>query len=97
MKKSLSTGLTLTAVAFLAMSGCGAGDPYDVSLDGITRNMTPEVRTLNQRPEDVKRHTAYANNVNSRMFWEDIHRVWYTDHPSRLNPIEIISVSGKPH
>lgn len=90
---------TAQLAAALAFVGVIAGCSSDqgVSLGDITSDMTPELMTLNQRPEDVQRHMAYTNNVNSRMFWEDLGRTWYTDHPSRLNPIEIVSVSGKPH
>lgn len=94
MKKRLSAVLVTTLCAATVLSGCS--DPYDVSLDAITNDMTPELMTLNQRPDDVQRHMAYANNVNGRLFWEDLGRVWLTDHPSRLNPIEVPQLSGKP-
>ena len=87
--------LALTALAgtFLLI-GCSSTN--DVSLGAVTSNMTPEMVTLNQRPEDVKRHMAYTTNVNWRLFHEDLGRFFYTDHPSRLNPVEIVQVSGKP-
>ena len=97
MKKlALTAGAAACLTVAASMSGCGT-NPNDVSLGAITADMSPEVMTLNQRPEDVWRHMAYTNNVHMREFWEDLGRFWYTDHPSRLNPIEIVSVSGKPH
>ena len=98
MKNMLSLTFAVCALtATTALVGCSTASSDDVSLGAVTSNMTPELRTLNQRPVDVKRHMAYTKNVNSRMFWEDLGRFFYTDHPSRLNPIEIVSVSGKPH
>ena len=94
MKIKALAALTLTMVAGSALVGCSSDS---VSMHSVAHNMTPEVMTLNQRPVDVYRHMAYTKNVNERMFWEDLGRVWYTDHPSRLNPIEIVSISGKPH
>jgi len=96
MKKHVLAAIAGAGLAAVALTGC-ATDPNDVTLHDVTWNMTPEVLTLNQRPEDVYRHMAYTNDVNGRMFFEDWGRFWYTDHPSRLNPIEIVSISGKPH
>jgi len=95
MKKLVLTTIA-AGLAATILTGC-ATNPENVSLGAVTGNMTPEVLTLNQRYEDMLRHMAYTNDVNGRMFWEDLGRTWYTDHPSRLNPIEIVSVSGKPH
>jgi len=95
MKITRTAGFLAALALTGVVTGCGSGG--GTSLGSITNDMTPELMTLNQRPADVQRHMAYTNNVNSRMFWEDLGRTWYTDHPSRLNPIEIVSVSGKPH
>ncbi|QOJ17184.1 MAG: hypothetical protein HRU76_06160 [Phycisphaeraceae bacterium] len=91
----MKTMLAAASVAALLLTGCGSST--GVSLNDVTGNMTPEVMTLNQRGSDVKRHMAYTHDVNGRLFWEDLGRTLYLDHPSRLNPIEIVSVSGKPH
>ena len=96
MKKHVLTALAASGFVAVALTGC-ATDPTDVSLHDVTWNMSPDVMTLNQRKEDVYGHMAYTNDVNGRMFWEDFGRAWYTDHPSRLYPIEIVSISGKPH
>jgi len=91
MKKLLSAAL----ISPLFLAGCG-GATNDVSLGAVTSNLTPELMTLNQRPVDVQRHMSYSTDINGRLFWEDLGRTWYVDHPSRLNPIEIVQVSGKP-
>lgn len=81
--------------AGLATFGGCASDPLDVSYDAILDNLTPSLMTLDERPVDVERHIAYTNDVNGRLFWEDLGRTWYTDHPSRLSPVPIIYTSGQ--
>lgn len=91
----MKTRFLLASAALLALAGCSS--THDVSADGVNRNLTPELRTLNERPSDVDRHVWYTQNVNKRLFWEDLGRVFYYDHPSRLSPVDIPGVSGKPH
>ncbi len=78
----------------IVLAGCSI---HDVDPDSINRNLTPELQTLNERPVDVDRHIWYTQNVNGRLFWEDLGRAFYYDHPSRLSPVDIPAVSGKPH
>lgn len=94
MKKLIAFGSL--AVVALGIAGCGGGGPYDVSFDAIRDEPTPEMLTLSERPVDVDRHVGYTDDVNMRLFWEDIGRAWYADHPSRLSPSDIMYVSGKP-
>ena len=87
----LALAATLTALA----AGCQS-DPTAVSFDSIRGDLTPELRGLRTRPLDVKRNLAVTNNMNVRMFWDDLGRVFYTDHPSRLSPYPIMYTTGNP-
>jgi hypothetical protein len=87
-----ATSVIAAAAIVAGLGGCQS----DVSFNAIKRDLTPELMTLSERPLDVEAHMAYAMDVNGRLFWEDLGRAWYMDHPSRLSPSEIISVSGKP-
>jgi len=80
---------------FVALSGCSR-DHTDVSYRGITNNLTPELRGLHERPVDVSRNMRVAKNQNWRMFSDDLGRVFYTDHPSRLTPMPMVDTSGNP-
>ena len=84
----------IASAALLVLAGCDS--VHDVDADSVNEDLTPELRTLNQRPVDVDRHIWYTQNVNERLFWEDLGRTFYYDHPSRLNPVDIPGVSGKP-
>ena len=91
----LALAATLTALAV----GCqtlSPGDPTDVSFDSIRGDLTPELRGLRTRQVDAKRNLAVTNNMNVRMFWDDLGRVFYTDHPSRLSPYPIMYTTGNP-
>ena len=94
MKKVLTTGLL--AGLMIGLGGCGSSNTQNVSFRHINNNLTPELMTLNERPVDVARAMGYTSNVSWRMFWEDLGRTFYTDHPPRLNPVEVPYVSGKP-
>lgn len=80
---------------FVALSGCSR-DHTDVSYRGITTNLTPELQGLQERPIDVSRNMRVAQNQNWRMFSDDLGRFFYTDHPSRLSPMPVVSTSGNP-
>lgn len=86
-------GATIAAIALVG--GCKS-DPNDVSLKGITSNMTPELQGLAERPSDVDRNMAVTFDTNGRLFWGDLGRVWMTDNPSILSPYPIISTGGQP-
>lgn len=88
MNTKIATTLGILTLA-AALGGCAS--------DGQGRiygNLTPELQTLNERPIDVHRNVAYANNHNSRMFWSDLGRFFITDHPSRLTNTPVVSATG---
>lgn len=89
----------LSVVALVAAPGCSstAKDPTtNVSYGALTSDLTPELRATTERPVDVDRHLAVMKNANWKSFWNDLGRTFYTDHPSRLSPYPIGSLSGVP-
>ncbi|MHC4991253.1 MAG: hypothetical protein ACYTGC_09760 [Planctomycetota bacterium] len=78
----------------VAMLGCG-GEP-DVSTDAILGNLSPELRGSTESHEIAEKNLAVTNDTNSRLFFDDIGRVLYTDHPSRLSPLPVTGTSGNP-
>ena len=91
-----ATALALT-VGSIALVGCKSGNSYDdVSYRSITRDLTPELRSIAERPVDIDRHMAATNNGNWRSMWVDLGHIFYTDYPSRLSPFPIFSNSGMP-
>lgn len=90
------TGLLLGALGGALLAGCGSSGPHSVSFGAISGNLTPELQGLTDRPVDDERNLAVANNQNGRMFADDLGRVFYTDHPSRLAPYPITYTSGNP-
>jgi hypothetical protein len=90
--------LFLTALMTLAatVGGCKTGDASPVSYKAVSHDPTPELRGLEQRPIDIDAHLAYMINHNWRMLSDDLGRVFYTDHPSRLSPFPITMTSGQP-
>ncbi len=83
------------AAALAAAAGCQT-HPNDVSFAAVRNDITPELSGLATRPDDIARNTAISANQNMRMFWDDVTRVWYIDHPSRLSPYPIRYTSGEP-
>jgi hypothetical protein len=100
MKKLVTLTLTAAAIASIASAaGCAtrpAERRHQVSYAAISGNLTPELQTLHERPVDVHRNMAVNQNQSWRMFWNDLGRVWYTDHPSRLSSFPVVSTSGNP-
>jgi hypothetical protein len=100
MKFYRSLRSLLSAVSCIAaitlVAGCESSGSGAASFDSISSDLTPEMKTLGERPEDVEGHMAYTFNHENRMFWGDMGRVWYTDHPTRLSPFPIISTTGVP-
>jgi hypothetical protein len=92
----MKTAISLTALCALviALAGCSGGGGS--SYGSISRNLTPDLRGLAERPVDMDSHIAYANDTDWRTFWEDLGRTFYTDHPSRLSPFPIVYTSGMP-
>ena len=89
-------GLTLGALAAAVLVGCSSSRPHNVSFGSISGNLTPELEGLTDRPVDNERNVAVTNNMNWRMFSDDLGRALYVDHPSRLSPYPITYSSGNP-
>ena len=88
--------VTLAGLSALPLGGCKADTDY-YSYEYISKNLTPELQGLAERPVDISRNVDVATNVNGRLFWGDLGRVWYMDRPSILSPFPTISTSGQPH
>jgi len=91
-RTSLLPALAITGLACLG--GCQSGVSTD--FNSIAANPTPELQGTVERRIDVDRHMAITNDLNKRMFSDDLGRSFYTDHPSRLSPFPILSTSGMP-
>ncbi len=91
-------GLILGALSGTMLVGCSSGPsgPYDVSFNALRGDLSPELRGMTDRPVDDQRNMAVAHNQNKRMFYDDLGRAWYTDHPSRLSPYPVTYTSGNP-
>jgi len=70
------TAFASLAIAAAMLGGCG----------GPRHDLTPEMMTLAQRPDDVENINSLTYNENWRMFWGDLARATLTDRPSRLTP-----------
>jgi hypothetical protein len=78
-------------LAALAVGGCAhthSGEAFDRT-DVIRLNLTPELDTLSQRPDDVENALTLWADENWRMFVADLGRTFYTNRPSRLAPYPI--------
>lgn len=84
----------LALLAALSLGGCKS-DPNDVSFDAIKNNLSPEMMTLNERGIDVERNMAVTRDQNLRSMWNDLGRVFLTDHPSALSPYNVYATSGQ--
>jgi hypothetical protein len=92
----LALPLTALTLSIVALVGCQADDASELSYKAISHDLTPELRGLEQRPIDIDAHLAYYMNANWRSLSDDLGRVWYTDHPSRLTPFPMTYTSGQP-
>ena len=84
VRVALSASIAFGAVA-LVLGGCGQIRHDSVHAPSLRGNLTPELATTGQRPDDVDNALAIMKNANWRMFGEDLGSVWYTDRPSRLH------------
>lgn len=78
---------SLTAAGLAAgLGGCStASSQADYAqAETIRANLTPELDTLYQRPDDMSNAFVVMLDENGRMFWQDLGRALYTDRPSRL-------------
>lgn len=64
----------------------GCSSSKDNRVVEIRHHLTPEMKTLSKRPDDVKNSLAIYFNEMDRMFWQDVGRAFYTDRPSRMTP-----------
>jgi len=72
-------------VSGVILAGCSASQRSDYAqTEKIRTNLTPNLDTLHQRPDDIENALTIMADENGRMFWEDLGRVFYTDRPSRL-------------
>ena len=86
--------IALVAMSGAMLTGCSSSRNYNES--SIYSNLTPELKTLSERPSDVRRNIAIVNNANLRMLGDDLGRTFYTSNPSRLSPFPVVSYSGNP-
>jgi hypothetical protein len=89
-------GSTLLVAGLLLTAGCASDNASDTSYAAISGNLTPELQTPSERPVDVDRAISYSNDLNGRLFWSDLGRVFYTDRESWLSPWPRGSVTGTP-
>jgi len=73
-------------MAAATLAGCTtAGSSADhAQAERIRANLTPELDTLYQRPDDMNNAMTVMADENGRMFWQDLGRAFYWDRPSRL-------------
>ena len=100
MMRNIHPGLSLAALAgvttALALGGCKSSTDH-YSYRAITSDLTPELQGVAERPVDIDTNVAVVENVNWRLMWGDLGRVWYMDRPSILSPFPTVSTSGQPH
>ena len=83
---------TLTAIVSTGLAGCGTS----TSFSAIAGDLTPNLASTVERPIDMDRNRAVTMDQDWRSAVDDIGRVLYTDHPSRLSPFPIISTRQSP-
>ncbi len=84
---------TLTAIVSTGLAGCQTA----TSFSGLSSNLTPNLASTVERPIDMDRNRALTVNQDWRSAVDDVGRVLYTDHPSRLSPFPIIATRNTPH
>ncbi len=86
-KRSIGRSLGVVGVvAAAALAGCttATSQADHNQAEQIRADLTPELDTLYQRPDDVYNSLTIMADENGRMFWQDLGRAFYTDRPSRL-------------
>ena len=72
-------------VASMVFAGCAVSQRSDYAqTEKIRSNLTPNLDTLHQRPDDIANALTIMADENGRMFWQDLGRALYVDRPSRL-------------
>lgn len=95
MKTKTLSVLSAAVLVPALLTGCKS-DPENVSYRAISRNLTPELRTSHERPIDADINLKVTQNLEWRMFWDDLGRAAYTDNATRLRPAPMINASGNP-
>lgn len=82
------TCLALGCLGAVSLVGCttAASQADYAQAERVRADLTPELDTLYQRPDDISNTLTIMADENGRMFWEDLGRVMYTNRPSRLTP-----------
>lgn len=80
--RSRLVALALVSGALLA-TGCASKRDR---LSEFRENPTPELVTMNQRPDDVRNLSALIRNEHKRMLVRDWRYLWLLDRPTRLTP-----------
>ena len=88
--------IAVFTIAGAMLTGCGTGARQGPSFGSILADPTPELQGLYERPVDVNRNFAIVKNAHLRLLSNDLGRTFYTNHPSRLSPYPIMSLSGNP-
>jgi len=87
----------IAGTAICLAAGCAPkADLDDVSYRAISRNITPEVMGMTERPIDIDRNIRMSWNQDLRAMWGDLGRMWMTEGPSGLSPHRTIATSGQP-
>lgn len=90
--KTLASMIVVSVVA-MSLTGCNNNR---VTYKSVTSDLTPELQATAQTPREFHNDFAVMANTNLRGFWDDLARVFYTDHPSRLSPYPITYTGGNP-
>lgn len=86
----MSSRISRPSLALAVIAGAallvGCTSSSDRRASQIRGDLTPELKTLGKRPDDVKNSLAIYFNEMERMMYQDLGRAFYTDRPSRLTP-----------
>jgi hypothetical protein len=85
IRATRTLALIAGSAACCVFVGCASSGRSDAAETAAIRaNLTPELDTLYQRPDDVENVLSLMDDENWRMFTQDLGRAFYTDRPSRL-------------
>jgi len=85
--RALRCTLAVTLIAGV-LGGCG-GSATSTKPSAVRGNLTPNMSSLNQRPQDVDNMVALTFNTQKRERRADWYRLALLDRPSRLSYIPI--------
>lgn len=72
-----------TGAASALLTGCSSERNR---LAEFRNDPTPELATINERPDDLKNLNALIRDESKRMLVRDWRYTWYMDRPTRLTP-----------